>query len=153
VPVAKHGMIAVLALPGWRLGPWARTDHTGAELDAFGVDQAWNEHLMRSCPLFISINSCMFRQLLKLAAVLSAVVVTSVLFNPSPEKHRDTIASEMARRSQIADLLQLGRITAFFSAYHSFGVGSYTTVNDTVVSVGAFGFVHVRENAALMQQR
>jgi len=95
----------------------------------------------------------MFRSLLKLAAVLIVIAAAGVLLNPSPEKHRDTIASDMSRRSQIADLLQLGRITAFFSEYHSFGVGSYTTVNGTVVSVGAFGIVHVRENAVLMEQR
>ena len=95
----------------------------------------------------------MFRQLLKLAAVLIVIAAAGVLLNPSPEKHRDTIASELSRRSQIADLLQLGRITAFFSEYHSFGVGSYTTVNDKVVSIGAFGFVFVRENAVVTEPR
>lgn len=89
----------------------------------------------------------MFRQLLKLAAVLIVIAASGVLLNPSPEKHRDTIASELSRRSQIADLLQLGRITAFFSEYHSFGVGSYTTVNDKVVSIGGFGYVYVARDA------
>jgi len=94
----------------------------------------------------------MFRSLLKLAAVLVVLAAAGVLLNPSPEKHRDTIAREMGRRSQIADLLQLGRITAFFSDYHSVGVGSYTTVNDKVVSIGAFGMVFVREDAVLSEK-
>lgn len=94
----------------------------------------------------------MIRQLLKLAAVLVVIAAVGVLLNPSPQKHRDTIRDDMAQRSEVAKLLQLGRITAFFSEYHSFGVGSYTTVNGAVVSVGAFGVVFVRENAALIEQ-
>ncbi len=104
-------------------------------------------------PTFRRSDTAMFRQLLKLAAVLIVIAAAGVLLNPSPEKHRDTIAQEMGRRSQIADLLQLGRITAFFSEYHSFGVGSYTTVNDKVVSIGAYGFVFVRENAVVTEAR
>jgi hypothetical protein len=96
--------------------------------------------------------AAMFRQVLKLAAVLIVIAAAAVLLNPSPQRHRDTIRDDMAKRSELANLLQLGRITAFFSEYHSFGVGSYTTVNDKVVSIGAFGVVFVRENATLTQQ-
>jgi len=93
----------------------------------------------------------MIRQLLKLVAVLVVIAAAGVLLNPTPEKHRDTIQAELSARSQVAKLLQLGRVAAFFSEYHSFGVGSYTTVNNKVVSIGAFGVVFVREQAVLTE--
>jgi len=93
----------------------------------------------------------MIRQLLKLVAVLLVVAAAGVVLNPSPEKHRDTIRDDLSARSEVAKLLQLGRVAAFFSEYHSFGVGSYTTVNGKVVSIGAFGVVYVREQAALTE--
>ena len=79
-------------------------------------------------------------------AVVSAVVALIVValafaLNPSPEKHRDEISKAMAERSPIAAVLGLGALTAFISVYHPLGVASYTTVNDRVVSVGAFGVV------------
>ena len=91
----------------------------------------------------------MIRQVLKIAAFLLIVAAAGVVLNPSPEKHRDAIRDDLSARSEVAKLLQLGRITAFFSEYHSFGVGSYTTVNGRVVSIGAFGVVFVREQPAL----
>lgn len=94
----------------------------------------------------------MIRSLLKFAAILIVIAAAGVLLNPSPEKHRDTIRDELAARSEVAKLLQLGRVAAFFSEYHAFGVGSYTTVNDKLVSIGAFGMVFVRENAALKKE-
>ena len=39
----------------------------------------------------------------------------------------------------------LGSLAAFTSSYHSLGVASYTKAGDTVLSVGALGFVYVRE--------
>ncbi|QID16192.1 hypothetical protein G3580_00255 [Nitrogeniibacter mangrovi] len=90
----------------------------------------------------------MARPLLRFVGLLIVVAAAGVLLNPSPDKHRDAIRKDVAERSQVANLLQLGTITAFFSEYHSFGVGSYTTVNGKVVSIGAFGGVYVRENAA-----
>jgi hypothetical protein len=79
-------------------------------------------------------------------AVVSVVVTLIVValafaLNPSPEKHREEIRKAMAERSPVAALLGLGSLTAFVSTYHPLGVASYTTVNDRVVSVGAFGVV------------
>jgi hypothetical protein len=41
----------------------------------------------------------------------------------------------------------VGALTAFVSNYHPLGVASYTTVEDKVVSVGAFGQVFVIQPA------
>jgi uncharacterized membrane protein YdcZ (DUF606 family) len=79
------------------------------------------------------------------AAVGAAVVVAAFVLNPSPEQHRAEIRSAIAERSQLAGLLGIGALTAFASTYHPLGVASYTTVNDHVVSIGAFGMVFVRQ--------
>jgi hypothetical protein len=42
-----------------------------------------------------------------------------------------------------AVILGIGHLTSFASRYHSLGVASYTTVNDKLTSVGAFGIVFV----------
>ncbi|MCB1930430.1 MAG: hypothetical protein KDH17_20635 [Rhodocyclaceae bacterium] len=85
------------------------------------------------------------RTILKFAALAVAVVAAALALNPSPETHRETISRALSSRSEIASLLRLGRVTAFFSEYHSLAVASYTTVNGEVVSIGAFGYVHVRD--------
>lgn len=77
----------------------------------------------------------------------AALIVAAFVFNPSPEKHRTTIQDVIADRSPIAGVLGLGALTAFTSTYHSWGVGSYTTVNGRVVSVGALGMVFVTQSA------
>lgn len=76
------------------------------------------------------------------SAVISLIVVAlAFALNPSPEKHREEITKAMGERSPVAALLGLGSLTAFISTYHPLGVASYTTVNNRVVSVGAFGVV------------
>lgn len=75
------------------------------------------------------------------AVVALIVVALAFALNPSPEKHRAEISKAMGERSPLAALLGLGTLTAFASTYHPLGVASYTTVNDQVVSVGAFGVV------------
>lgn len=79
----------------------------------------------------------------KPAALIVAIVAIAlaVVLNPSPEKHRETIKQAIAERSQLERLLGIGQLTSFASRYHSLGVASYTTVNDKLVSVGAFGVV------------
>ena len=76
-------------------------------------------------------------------SAIAAVVIVALAFllNPSPERHRDEIRNAIAERSPIAGVFGLGALTAFASTYHPLGVASYTTVNDRVVSVGAFGMV------------
>lgn len=74
-----------------------------------------------------------------------ALAVSSVVLNPSAERHRAKIKEAIAERSQLNKALGVGHMTAFVSKYHSVWVGSYTTVNDKVTSVGAFGMVFVSD--------
>ena len=77
--------------------------------------------------------------------IAAAVIALAFVLNPSPDKHREKIKEVIAERSQLERLLGIGQLTSFASRYHSFGLASYTTVNDTVTSVGAFGMVFVTE--------
>jgi hypothetical protein len=77
--------------------------------------------------------------------VLAVLAVAALALNPSAEKHRSTIKASVSDRSPIAGALGLGALTAFASNYHSYLLYSTTTVNDKVVSVGAFGMVFARE--------
>lgn len=79
------------------------------------------------------------------AVVTAAVVAAAFVLNPSPEQHRTEIRQAIAERSPLAGVLGIGAITAFTSTYHPLGVASYTTVNDHVVSIGAFGLIYVRQ--------
>ncbi len=74
---------------------------------------------------------------------IAGLLVAAVVLNPSAEKHRARIKEAIAERSQLEKSLGVGHLAAFASRYHSFGVASYTTVNDEILSVGAFGMVHV----------
>jgi hypothetical protein len=75
--------------------------------------------------------------------VTAGVIALAFALNPSPEKHRDKIKQVIAERSQIERVLGIGHLTSFVSQYHSLGVGSYTKVNDKIISAGAFGMVFV----------
>ena len=77
-----------------------------------------------------------------LIVAVAAVILAAVL-NPSADRHREKIKEAIAERSQLEKLLGIGQLTSFVSRYHSLGVASYTTVNDKVTSVGAFGIVFV----------
>lgn len=80
--------------------------------------------------------------------VVLAALVAAFALNPSAERHRSEVRDAVAERSPVAGLLGVGALTAFVSTYHPLGVASYTTVNDRVVSIGAFGIVYVRQPAA-----
>jgi hypothetical protein len=75
--------------------------------------------------------------------VTVVAVILAVVLNPSADLHRDKIKAAIAERSQLEKLLGIGQLTSFASRYHSLGIASYTTVNDKVTSVGAFGIVFV----------
>lgn len=77
--------------------------------------------------------------------IITGILALSVVLNPSAERHRTTIKKTIAERSQLEKILGVGEITAFASQYHSVYMGSYTTVSDKVISVGALGVVVVRE--------
>jgi len=80
-----------------------------------------------------------------LVVVVAVTIALAALLNPSPERHREKIREAIAERSQLERVLGIGHLTSFASRYHSFGVGSYTTVNEKVTSVGAFGLVFVTD--------
>jgi hypothetical protein len=73
----------------------------------------------------------------------AAVFAAAIVFNPSAEKHREKIRQVTAERHPVAGALGLGALTAFVSSYHSWGVASYTTANQRVLSIGARGMVVV----------
>lgn len=75
--------------------------------------------------------------------VAVAAAILAVVLNPSADRHREKIKEAIAERSQLEKLLGIGQLTSFVSRYHSLGVASYTTVDDKVTSVGAFGIVFV----------
>jgi hypothetical protein len=77
--------------------------------------------------------------------VAIALIVLAFVLNPSADRHRARIKEAIAERSQLNKALGVGHMTAFVSRYHSVWVGSYTTVNDKVTSVGAFGMVFVAD--------
>lgn len=79
------------------------------------------------------------------AAIAVAVTAAAFLLNPSPEQHRARIKEAIAERSPLAGALGIGVLKAFASTYHSLGVASYTTVDDSTVSIGALGIVFVLE--------
>lgn len=77
--------------------------------------------------------------------VAAGLLALSVVLNPSSDRHRAKIKEAVGERSQLEKMLGVGHLTAFASRYHSFWIGSYTTVNDEVTSVGALGMVFVTE--------
>lgn len=81
----------------------------------------------------------------KSVSLIVAVVALVLAFalNPSPDRHREKITEAIAARSQLEKVLGIGHLTSFVSRYHSLGLASYTTVNDKVTSIGAFGIVFV----------
>ncbi|AVP98783.1 hypothetical protein C7S18_17045 [Ahniella affigens] len=82
-------------------------------------------------------------KIVKLVIGLAIVAGIAVVTNPSPERHRDQIKSQLSERSTLSKVLLVGPLTAFASNYHTLGVMSYTTVNERTVSIGAFGVVVV----------
>lgn len=83
----------------------------------------------------------MIKFLITVLALLGVALAT----NPGADAHRAKLKAEIAERSQIAGVLGLGGLAALVSTYHTLGVASYTTINDKVVSYGAFGLVVIPE--------
>ncbi len=79
----------------------------------------------------------------KTLAVIVFLLVLAIVLNPSADKHRAVIKKTIAERSAMDKIFAVGHLTAFASTYHSFFIGSYTTVNDEIQSVGMFGLVVV----------
>lgn len=71
------------------------------------------------------------------------VLVLAFVLNPSPDRHREKIRTDIAERNPIAGVLGVGALTAFASGYHSLGVASYTKFDNRIASVGFMGMVFV----------
>jgi hypothetical protein len=83
------------------------------------------------------------RFLLRFVLVVLAAVGVASLLNPSADAHHAQLKAAVAERSPLAALLRLGDLTAFASRYHTVVVASYTTLDDELLTVGAFGLVWV----------
>lgn len=75
----------------------------------------------------------------------AALLILMLLLNPSAERHRAAIRTDIEDSSLFERSLGLGQLTAFMAHYESLGFASYTTVNDKVKSVGVLGMVFVRD--------
>jgi hypothetical protein len=79
----------------------------------------------------------------KSVIALAVAVALGFVLNPGPEAHREKLKAEIAARNRLAGLLGLNRLAAVASTYHTLGVASYCTLDDRVVSYGAFGIVFI----------
>lgn len=72
-----------------------------------------------------------------------ALLLVAALSNPGAQHHRERISASVSERSELNRLLGIGKLTSFVSVYHSLGIASYSTVDEEVVAIGAFGMVFV----------
>ena len=86
--------------------------------------------------------------LLRLVAVLLVGLILAIT-NPSPDRHQQAIRDVITHDHPIASLFGLGRIASSLPEYHSFGFFSYTTLDQDVVSIGAVGYVWVKNLKSL----
>ena len=91
-------------------------------------------------------NPAMFKSVISFL-VVAALLAAAVVLNPSAEDHRSKIKAVIGERSQLEKVLGVGPLTAFASRYHSVWIGSYTTLDEKVVSIGAFGGVVVSDRS------
>jgi hypothetical protein len=86
--------------------------------------------------------------LLRLVVVLLVGLILAIT-NPSRERHQQAIRDVITHDHPIASLFGLGQIASGLPEYHSFGFFSYTTVDQDVVSIGAVGYVWVKDLKSL----
>jgi hypothetical protein len=76
--------------------------------------------------------------------VVLGVVAVAIVANPDKSRHDEVIRNRVADNHPIASLIGAGRLTSMMAQYHSIGVASYTTLDNQVATVGAFGIVVAR---------
>jgi hypothetical protein len=79
---------------------------------------------------------------------LVAVAILLVVTNPSADRHRDALARDFAQERPLAGAVGLGAVSAQLPDYQSFVLGSYTTDDGGVTSIGALGMVWVVKGEA-----
>ncbi len=77
--------------------------------------------------------------------IVLLIAILLAVTNPSAQVHRQAIAREFGQERPLAGAVWLGAISAEAPTYHSFVLGSYTSVGDAVTSIGALGMVRVAE--------
>jgi len=85
----------------------------------------------------------MSKKILSAIIAVLLLVIAAFALNPSAAQHRNAIRDAVADQSPIAGMLGLGALVSLATDYHSAGVFSYTKADDRVISIGAFGLVHV----------
>ena len=78
-----------------------------------------------------------------IAIAAAVILVLAILLNPSPDRHREKIRTDIAERNPIAGLFGVGAVAAFATGYHSLGFASYTKFEDRITSIGFMGLVFV----------
>ena len=85
--------------------------------------------------------------LLVFVAIVAVAILLAVT-NPSAESHRDALARDFAQERPLAGAVGLGAVSAQLPDYQSFVLGSYTTDDSGVTSIGALGMVWVVKGEA-----
>ena len=81
---------------------------------------------------------------IKLLLIIVALLALAFVLNPSADRHREVIKKTIAERSQVEKIFGIGHLTAFASTYHNVWIGSYTTIDGEVQSIGVFWIVFVK---------
>lgn len=85
--------------------------------------------------------------LLVFVAIVAVAILLAVT-NPLAESHRDALARVFVQERPLAGAVGLGAVSAQLPTYQSFVLGSYTTDDGGVTSIGALGMVWVMEGEA-----
>lgn len=75
-----------------------------------------------------------------IVAVL-CLVALAVLSNPRKSRHDRAIQRDMKKSHPVASFFGAGSLASAMAEYHSIGVAFYTTLDDEIATVGAFGVV------------
>ena len=86
-------------------------------------------------------------RLLGFIAIVAVAILLAVT-NPSAESHRDALARDFAQARPLAGAVGLGAVSAQLPDYQSFVLGSYTSGDGGVTSIGALGMVWVVKGEA-----
>jgi len=80
--------------------------------------------------------------------VVLLVAILLAVTNPPAEAHRRAIAEGIGRSHPVAGAVGLAAMSAAMPTYHSFVIGSYTTADGAVTSIGLLGMIRVPEPEA-----
>lgn len=70
-----------------------------------------------------------------------AIIALAALSNPPKQRHDKVIREQVRKSHPVLSLFGGGRLASWVAGYHSVGIASYTTIDNEVVTFGAFGIV------------